>query len=65
MHAPRKGDSAKPRPRLSVTRSELRFSESRLGREPRCPLAHPLEYEERGSRSTSRRLPGPGARDGS
>ena len=49
MHAPRKQDSAKPRPRLSVVRSELRLRESRLGREPRRRLlAHPLEFDERG-----------------
>jgi hypothetical protein len=66
MHARRKQDSAKPRPQLSVVRSELRLRESRLGREPRRRLlAHPLEYNERGIRSPSRRLPWPGAWDGS
>jgi hypothetical protein len=49
MHAPRKQDSAKRRPRLSVVRSELRLRESRLGRErKRRLLTHPLEYDERG-----------------
>lgn len=49
MNAPRKEDSAKPRPRLSVVRSELRLRESRLGREPRRRLlAHPPDYRERG-----------------
>jgi hypothetical protein len=49
MQAPRKQDSTKHRPRLSVVRSELRLRESRLGREPRRRLlAHPLEYDDRG-----------------
>jgi hypothetical protein len=44
---PPKDNSAKPRPRLGVVRSELRLRESRLGREPRRRLlAHPIERVE-------------------
>ena len=56
---PRKDNSAKPRPRLSVVRSELRLRESRLGREPRGRLlAHPLEYDNRAIPVAQPRLTG-------
>ena len=49
MPPPRKQDGAERRPRLSVVRSELRLCESGLGGERmRRPLAHRIEYDDRG-----------------